>query len=169
MARQSRWLVRGLRPLPGMNSNDLDGDAKTMSSSHRFLENVFGTPQCHGLEFLISGIDVGPEAPEVPNCFNDCIVRWLASFTRADRPQFREFPFNGPRSTNEMCRCDPDHPGVDVLRGSAGIGSGCTTYRASRSLNPRPLPFEELPDSPIGRTVEIRLLVGDDSGLERSR
>ena len=50
-----------------------------------------------------------PVTRDFPDTVDNCIVRGLAGFTRADRPQFLEIPFNGLRAMEEMCSHDPGH------------------------------------------------------------
>lgn len=143
----------------------LGGDPNALSNFRRFRDDVPGTPLRHGLDVFDPEIDVGPES-------RDCriiAVREAGSPVLQGREQSHEIPFNGPRATEEMCSHGPGHPVDGGLCGSAGTESGPTIARTIRSFDPWPRPFGGLPVLPIRRTVETRLLVGNDTGLERFR
>ncbi|MDE0306405.1 MAG: hypothetical protein OXI87_16240 [Albidovulum sp.] len=101
-------------------SNDLESDWNSLSSFHRFLDDLAGTDLRYFLEVFNPKIDIGIGKKELPAFVNDCIVRSLAGLTQEDRPQFLKIPFNGPWAMEELCRYDPGHLIVGVLGGGAG-------------------------------------------------
>ena len=101
-------------------SNDLESDWNSLSSFHRFLDDLSGTNLRYFLEVFNPQIDIGVGKDDLPAFVNDCIVRSLAGLTRSDMPQFLKIPFNGPWAMEELCRYDPGHLIVGVLGGGAG-------------------------------------------------
>ena len=101
-------------------SNDIESDLAFLRNFHRFLDDIAGTGVRYFLEVFNPQIDVGIDADEIPEYFNDCVVRCMAGLTSEDMPQFLKIPFNGPRAMEDICGYDPQRIIVGVLGGGAG-------------------------------------------------
>lgn len=87
--------------------NDAERDAAALEAYAAFRREARGLGIMHFLEVFKPNIDIGV-APEAMGSFvNDCIVRALASLTRAERPEFLKVAYNGPEAVEELVARDP--------------------------------------------------------------
>ena len=153
-------------------SNDIECDLAFLRNFHRFLDDIAGSGLRYFLEVFNPQIDVGIPADQVPEYFNDCVVRCLAGLTKADMPQFLKIPFNGPRATEEICSYDPGRIIVGVLGGGAGttrdtleLVRQSEKYGARVALFGRKIQFSEDPERLLNL---MRAVLQGESGTEEA-
>ena len=99
--------------------NDATRDAVALESYAAFRAEARAAGVMHFLEVFNPNLDIGVP-PEAMGAFvNDCIVRGLASLTRAERPEFLKVAYNGPAALEELAAHDAAMV-VGVLGGGGG-------------------------------------------------
>ncbi len=99
--------------------NDAQHDVASLEAYARFRADTRTHGITHFLEVFNPGIDTGLTAEAIPAFINDCIIRTLASLTRAERPAFLKVAYNGPDALEELVTHDPGMV-VVVLGGGQG-------------------------------------------------
>ena len=99
--------------------NDPGRDAAALEAYAAFRAEARAEGILHFWEVFNPNIDIGIEADGMGAFVNDCIVRALASLTRAERPEFLKVAYNGPAALEELAAHDPSMV-VGVLGGGGG-------------------------------------------------
>lgn len=99
--------------------NDATHDAAALRAYADFRAEARAAGVMHFLEVFNPNVEIGV-APEAMGAFvNDCILRGLASLTRAERPEFLKIAYNGPAALEELAAHDSSMV-VGVLGGGSG-------------------------------------------------
>lgn len=107
--------------------NDANLDAGALEAYAGFRAEARAAGVMHFLEVFNPNIDLGLSTQDLGSFVNDCILRALASLTRAERPEFLKIAYNGPAALEELAGHDPS-----VVVGVLGGGSG--THRDTFEL-----------------------------------
>lgn len=107
--------------------NDAERDAAALETYAAFRAEARAAGVMHFLEVFNPNLDIGLTGPDLGAYVNDCILRALASLTRAERPEFLKIAYNGPAALEELAAHDPS-----VVVGVLGGGSG--THRDTFEL-----------------------------------
>lgn len=107
--------------------NDADRDATALEAYAAFRAEARAAGVMHFLEVFNPNIDIGLTGPDLGAYVNDCILRAMASLTRAERPEFLKIAYNGPAALEELAAHDPS-----IVVGVLGGGSG--THRDTFEL-----------------------------------
>ncbi|PZQ50700.1 MAG: hypothetical protein DI556_06155 [Rhodovulum sulfidophilum] len=99
--------------------NDAERDAAALEAYAAFRAEARARGIAHFLEVFNPNIDIGVAPDEMGAFVNDCVVRGLASLTRAERPEFLKVAYNGPDALEELVAHDPAMV-VGVLGGGGG-------------------------------------------------
>lgn len=99
--------------------NDARHDVASLEAYARFRADARSHGIMHFLEVFNPNVDTGLSARDTPAFINDCIIRTLASLTRAERPEFLKVAYNGPQALEELVSHDPSMV-VGVLGGGQG-------------------------------------------------
>jgi len=99
--------------------NHAERDVASLEAYARFRSQARQQGLMHFLEVFNPNIDIGLAAADIPAFINDCIIRTLASLTRAERPEFLKVAYNGPDAFEELATHDPSIV-VGVLGGGQG-------------------------------------------------
>ena len=104
--------------------NEADRDASALETYAAFRAEARAAGVMHFLEVFNPNVDIGLTGPDLGAYVNDCILRALASLTRAERPEFLKVAYNGPAA---LAAHDPS-----IVVGVLGGGSG--THRDTFEL-----------------------------------
>lgn len=107
--------------------NDAERDAAALETYAAFRADARAAGIQHFLEVFNPNVSTGVPLQEMGAFVNDCILRALASLTRAERPEFLKVAYNGPAALEELAAHDPS-----VVVGVLGGGSG--THRDTFEL-----------------------------------
>lgn len=107
--------------------NDAARDASALDAYAAFRGEARALGIMHFLEVFNPNVDIGIDPEAMGGFVNDCIVRALASLTRAERPEFLKVAYNGPDAFEELVAHDPS-----VIVGVLGGGGG--THRDTFEL-----------------------------------
>ena len=99
-----------------MCSSDL---VASLEAYRAFRREIQQTDKKHFLEIFNPNMPLGLGFAETGHYVNDCILRTLASLTKAERPEFLKLVYNGPAALEELAGHDPSVV-VGVLGGSGG-------------------------------------------------
>ena len=108
-------------------NNDAERDAAALETYAAFRAEARAAGVMHFLEVFNPNLDLGFGAAETGAYVNDCILRALASLTRAERPEFLKVAYNGPEALEELAAHD-----TSMVVGVLGGGSG--THRDTFEL-----------------------------------
>ena len=100
-------------------NNDAAADVASLEAYRAFRREIQQTDKKHFLEIFNPNMPLGLGFAETGQYVNDCILRTLASLTRAERPEFLKLVYNGPAALEELAGHDPSVV-VGVLGGSGG-------------------------------------------------
>lgn len=99
--------------------NDAERDALSLEAYAAFRKDAQSHGIRHFLEVFNPNVDPRLGTVGIGSFVNDCIVRTLASLTRAERPEFLKVAYNGPEALGELVAHDPEMV-VGVLGGGGG-------------------------------------------------
>lgn len=99
--------------------NDAERDAQALEAYAAFRAEARAAGIMHFLEVFNPNVEIGVAPEEMGAFVNDCILRALASLTRAERPEFLKVAYNGPAALEELAAHDPS-----VVIGVLGGGTG---------------------------------------------
>lgn len=100
-------------------NNDSDCDVAMLEAYRAFRSDARAAGKRHFLEVFNPNAPTGFGVTETGAFVNDCIVRTLASLTRAERPEFLKIVYNGRRALEELVAHD-DTVVVGVMGGASG-------------------------------------------------
>lgn len=108
-------------------NNDAEADAAALEAYAAFRREARAAGVGHFLEVFNPNAPRGLAPAETGAFVTDCILRLLASLTRAERPEFLKVAFSGPAAMEELSGHDPS-VAVGVL------GGGGATHRDTFEL-----------------------------------
>ncbi|MGJ7038459.1 hypothetical protein J2Y63_001714 [Shinella sp. BE166] len=100
-------------------NNDAASDVAMLEAYRTFRADARAAGKRHFLEVFNPNAETGFGVAETGAFVNDCIVRALASLTRAERPEFLKIVYNGRRALEELVTHD-DTVVVGVMGGASG-------------------------------------------------
>lgn len=100
-------------------NNDAVCDVAMLEAYRAFRADARAAGKRHFLEVFNPNVETGFGVSETGAFVNDCIVRALASLTRAERPEFLKIVYNGRRALEELVAHD-DTVVVGVMGGASG-------------------------------------------------
>ncbi|WP_439625506.1 hypothetical protein [Shinella sp.] len=100
-------------------NNDAASDVAMLEAYRTFRADARTAGKRHFLEVFNPNAETGFGVAETGAFVNDCIVRALASLTRAERPEFLKIVYNGRRALEELVAHD-DTVVVGVMGGASG-------------------------------------------------
>ena len=105
--------------------NDLEQDIHTIEEYAAFRDDATEAGVRHFLEVFNPAFPVETTTGDFSAYNNDMIARILAGVSRLDRPIFLKAAYNGPASTEEIARYDPENLIFGILGGGAGTARDC--------------------------------------------
>jgi hypothetical protein len=100
-------------------NNDAAGDVAMLEAYRDFRADARSAGKRHFLEVFNPNATTGFGVAETGAFVNDCIVRALASLTRAERPEFLKIVYNGRRALEELVAYD-ETVVIGVMGGASG-------------------------------------------------
>jgi hypothetical protein len=100
-------------------NNDAAGDVAMLEAYRDFRADARSAGKRHFLEVFNPNATTGFGVAETGAFVNDCIVRALASLTRAERPEFLKIVYNGRRALEELVAHD-ETVVIGVMGGASG-------------------------------------------------
>lgn len=97
--------------------NDTVADVEAIEKYADFRREAQVNGIDHFLEVFNPNIDCGIAADQMGSFVTDCILRLMASLTKAERPEFLKVAYNGPKAMEELASYDPELV-VGVLGGA---------------------------------------------------
>ncbi|MCP1199592.1 hypothetical protein [Notoacmeibacter sp. MSK16QG-6] len=98
-------------------NNNAEADARALEAYADFRREAEEFGISHFLEVFNPNIDDAVPTANTGAFVTDCIIRLLASLTKAERPEFLKVAYNGPEAMQELTSYDPSMV-VGVLGGA---------------------------------------------------